>query len=80
MDYYVYAIYNQDKNYIYVGLSDNLQRRMNQHNKGYNRTTKPYRPFKILITEKFEDRKETRKREKYLKSGCGKEYLKKLIV
>ncbi len=80
MDYYVYAIYNQNKNYIYVGLSDNLQRRMNQHNKGYNRTTKPYRPFKILMTEKFEDRKEAREREKYLKSGCGKEYLKKLIV
>ena len=79
MDYYVYAIYNQDKSYIYVGLTDNLQRRINQHNKGYNRTTKPYKPFKILTTEKFGNRKEARKREKYLKSGCGKEYLKKLI-
>ena len=77
--YFVYAIYSLNKNYIYVGISDNPARRIEQHNNGYNKTTRPYLPFKILILEKFNLRKEAREREKYLKSGSGKEYLKTLI-
>jgi putative endonuclease len=74
--YYVYAISSQIKNYIYVGLTDNIKRRIKEHNDGHNKTTKPYRPFKLLLIEKFDTRLEARKREKYLKSGIGKEYLK----
>ena len=66
------------KSYIYIGISDNPLRRIEQHNKGYNRTTKPYIPFKIILLEKYKNRKEARKREIYLKSGTGKEYLKNL--
>ena len=62
-----------------MGISDDLERRIDQHNKKYNRTTRPYAPFKSILTEKFNSRAEARKREKYLKSGCGKEYLKKII-
>ncbi len=74
--YYVYAIKSFYRNYIYVGISDNPKRRIEQHNKGYNKTTKPYLPFNILLIEQFDNRKIARKREKYLKSGCGKEFLK----
>ncbi|MCB0823881.1 MAG: GIY-YIG nuclease family protein [Bacteroidales bacterium] len=76
--YYVYAIKSLNRNYIYVGISDNPDRRINQHNSGYERTTKPYRPFKTILIEMFVSRVEARKREKYLKSGAGKEFLKTL--
>ena len=76
--YYTYAIKSLSANYIYVGISDNPERRISQHNKGYNRTTKPYIPYKILLIEEYDDRQLARKREKYLKSGIGKEYLKNL--
>ena len=76
--YQVYAISSEIKSYIYVGLTNNLKKRVERHNKGYEKTTKPYRPFKLIYTEKCEDRIEARKREKYLKSGVGKEFLKKL--
>ncbi|MBP9803140.1 MAG: GIY-YIG nuclease family protein [Candidatus Pacebacteria bacterium] len=76
--YYVYAIKSQEKNYIYVGLTNNLDRRFSEHNNGKNKTTKPYKPFKIIYTEKFETRIEARVKEKYLKSGIGKEFLKML--
>ena len=66
------------RDYIYVGLTDNVERRFNQHNSGYERTTKPYRPFKIILIESFETRELARIREKYLKSGVGKEFLKSL--
>ena len=76
--YYVYAISSKCKNYIYVGLTDNINRRINQHNSGKSKTTKPYAPFDLIYSEKLETRSEARMREKYLKSGSGKELLKTL--
>jgi putative endonuclease len=74
----VYAIKSLSKNYIYVGLTNNLDRRLNEHNIGSNRTTKPYRPFVLIYTETFNSRTEARHKEKYFKSGVGKEFLRKL--
>lgn len=76
--YYVYAIKSRIKNYIYVGLTNNLERRIKEHNNKKESTTKPCVPFDILTTEEFKTRIEARKREKYLKSGFGREYLKSL--
>lgn len=47
-----------------------------EYNSGKNKTTKPYLPFQIIYTEEFETRVEARLREKYFKSGIGKEKLK----
>ena len=77
--YYVYAIVSKTRNYIYVGLTNDLERRLNEHNKGLNKTTKPYKPFELLYKEVVETRMEARNRELYLKSGIGKEFLKSLI-
>lgn len=76
--YWVYALQSLSRKYIYVGLTNNLQRRINEHAVGKNKTTRPYRPFTLLYSEKAIDRIEARKREKYLKSGVGKEFLKSL--
>ena len=75
----VYAIKSLNKNYIYVGLTNDIERRLNEHNSGNNKTTKPYLPFVLIYSEEVNTRIEARKREKYLKSGIGKEFLKKLI-
>ncbi len=71
--YYTYAIKSKLHNYIYVGITNNIQRRLHQHNKGYNHSTKAYRPFEIIYFEELPDRAAARQREKYLKSGVGKE-------
>ena len=76
--YFVYAISSAFRPYIYVGISNNIKRRINQHNRGYNRTTKPYAPFNVILIEQYETRMQARQREKYLKSGIGKEFLKTL--
>lgn len=75
----VYAIKSELKNYIYVGLTNDLNRRFKEHNSGYNKTTKAYRPFILIYSEECQDRMDARKKEKYYKSGVGKEYLKSLI-
>ncbi|WP_367389978.1 GIY-YIG nuclease family protein [Lewinella sp. LCG006] len=36
--YFVYALKSHDRNYIYVGLTNNIDRRINEHNAGYNKT------------------------------------------
>jgi putative endonuclease len=74
--YYVYAISSQTKKYIYVGLTNNPIRRIKQHNDKKERATRSYTPFKPILIEGYPTRIKARIREKYLKSGIGKEYLK----
>ncbi len=76
--YYIYAIRSIKKNYIYVGLTNNPERRIAEHNYKKEKTTRLYAPFKTILIKKYKTRIEARKREKYLKSGIGKEYLKLL--
>ena len=74
--YSVYALKSKNRKYIYVGLTGNLNRRVDEHNSGSERTTRAYAPFELVWVEEFSTRPEARKREKYLKSGIGKEFLK----
>jgi putative endonuclease len=74
--YYVYAISSLKRNYIYVGLTNNIERRFSEHNTGRNKTTKPYSPFVIIYVEEYSNRIEARIKEKYFKSGIGKEKLR----
>jgi putative endonuclease len=54
--YYVYVLKSLSRNYIYVGLSGDVDARISQHNRGYEKTTKPYRPFVVVKVEAFETR------------------------
>ncbi len=64
---------------MYIGMSSEVQKRLERHNRGQNKTTKLYVPFDLVYTEEFNTRPEAREREKYLKSGIGREYLKRLL-
>ncbi|PIR87313.1 MAG: endonuclease [Candidatus Harrisonbacteria bacterium CG10_big_fil_rev_8_21_14_0_10_49_15] len=77
--FYVYALSSLSRKYIYVGLTNNHTRRINEHQTGRERTTASYRPFQLILIEEYKTRQEARKREKYLKSGIGKEFLKTLL-
>ena len=76
----MYAIKSLTRNYIYVGLTNNLSRRLLEHNKGSNKTTRPYCPFDLIHSEEFLTRSQAREREKYLKSGIGKDFLRNLTT
>jgi putative endonuclease len=60
--YHVYAIKSTTRNYIYVGITNNLERRLFDHNSGYNKTTKPHSPFTLIYTEEQPDRQSARDR------------------
>ena len=74
----VYAIKSNTKNYIYVWMTNNLEKRLKEHNNGYEKTTKPYAPFTLIYTEELATRSEARIKEKYFKSWQWKDFLKAL--
>lgn len=59
-------------------MTSNLNNRLERHFKGREKTTRAYIPFKLIFTEVVETRLEARKKEKYWKSGVGKEQLRLL--
>ena len=73
---FVYVIRSEKDGRFYVGMTENIQRRLKEHNSGRTRSTKGYRPWRVVFTEEYPNRTEARKREKYLKSGVGKEFIK----
>ncbi len=77
--YIVYAIISEVDGRIYVGFTKDINKRIKEHNDGKTKSTKGYRPWKYHYTESVTTRIEARNREKYLKSGCGKEFLKSII-
>jgi len=78
--YFVYAIQSRVKDWIYVGISSDIERRLSEHNHGHNKSTKPYRPYRLIFQEEQADRPSAREREKYLKSTSGKRWLRKNFV
>jgi len=75
---FLYVIKSLNHNFRYVGITDNIKRRIRQHNIGYNISTRKYKPFKLLLTENFNNYKEAREREIFLKSGQGRKFLNTL--
>jgi putative endonuclease len=78
--YTVYILYSFKQKINYTGYTSNLIKRFKDHNvnntKGF--TTK-YRPWIVLYTEEYGTRKEAMMREKFLKSGRGRAFVKEDI-
>lgn len=66
-------------NKSYVGCTGNLKKRFESHNKGLNKATKPFIPYKLIHYEAFLNRIDAKRREIYLKSGWGLKSINKLL-
>ena len=77
--YYVYILKSEKDNGLYIGYSNNLKRRFVEHNKGMSLSTKNRVPFKLIYYEAFSNSTDARNREKYLKSGYGRDQLKNIL-
>jgi len=73
-EYYIYILISETKkDWSYVGMTKNIHQRYLDHQAGKTKSTKAYRPLKIIHTELHKTFEEARKRELYLKSGFGRE-------
>jgi putative endonuclease len=81
MDYfYVYVLRSIDFERNYIGFTKDINIRLKQHNSGKTKSTKPYKPWKLLFFETYSSKTEAIKREKFLKTGKGREYIKKYLA
>ena len=77
----VYVLYSEKYNKIYVGMTANLEERFKSHNElGKKAWTLKFRPWEILYTEGFAEKTAALKREKQLKSGQGRNFIRTLLV
>ncbi|MEP3839084.1 MAG: GIY-YIG nuclease family protein [Algibacter sp.] len=79
MIYYVYVIRSEKNNRIYKGLTQDLEKRLVQHNMGEHKETKGYRPWVLVYSKVFTSQIEAKDYHKYLKSEDGIEFLKTII-
>lgn len=77
--YYVYVLHNPLKNFIYIGYSEDLKQRFASHNKGENKSTKPYLPFELIHYEAYKNIADAKRRELYLKSNRGRTTLMTML-
>lgn len=76
--YTVYIIQSVDYQRLYIGYTSNIEKRLEYHNKGTNRSTRPYRPYKLIYNEIYQTKTEALKREKKLKSYKNSKYVLEL--
>ena len=74
--YYVYVLRSDKDKKFYVGYTENLKSRFEQHQKGQVESTKDRRPLEIIYSEACLDKHDSMHREKYLKTTWGGRFLK----
>jgi putative endonuclease len=80
MKYVTYVLRSTINGKLYTGHTQNLRKRLNEHNTGKTKSTKTNIPYEIVFYEVCESREEAIAREKYFKSGVGREYIKNHII
>ena len=78
--YTVYVLKSLRDGKQYTGYSSDVNRRILEHNSGKTESTRRRRPFELIYTEEYQSEEEAKERERFLKSGKGREELKKLLV
>ena len=77
---HVYVLRSLTSDFIYVGSTNSLHRRLIEHNDGLVQSTKAYRPFEINAYVCVRTETKARELEKYFKTGSGRTILKKRIL
>jgi putative endonuclease len=73
--YFLYILQSKKTLRHYIGHTANVENRLQQHSQGGTRSTKPYRPWRLIYAEQFENKTDAAKREWHLKHPAG--YLEK---
>ena len=77
--YYVYILQSKKDGNLYMGCTNNLKKRLLLHNSGRITSTKKRMPLKLIHYEAFIDQKDAFFREQWLKTGWGRNQLKKIL-
>ena len=76
MPFYVYVLESVSSGRLYTGHTMNIDQRVNQHNSGMSRYTRGRGPWRLMFYEEFATRGEAVTRERFLKTGRGRDWIK----
>lgn len=77
--HYTYILQSKKDGQLYTGCTDNLQQRFKLHNSGKINATKNRQPLILIHYEAFVDKQDAFTRERWLKTGWGRNQLKKIL-
>ena len=69
--YYLYFLQSEINKKYYIGVTTDIKIRLSQHNNGGTKSTKPFRPWRIVYTEEYVCKEDAMKREWHLKHPKG---------
>lgn len=75
----VYVLKSKKSGKYYVGMSQDVDQRLKQHNSGKSKFTSGHIPWDLIYSEVCDTALQARMREKYLKSAAGKRFISKLL-
>ena len=79
--YFVYLLESITGKRWYIGYTPiGVEQRLRKHNDGFVPSSKPFRPWKLIYYEAYAHRSDALGREKFLKSGSGRKFLKKQLL
>ena len=76
MFFYVYILFSLKDRRFYVGVTEDLRRRLKEHWQGKVKSTRHRLPLKLICYEAYLTKREAQRREKYLKTSDGRKELK----
>ena len=79
MPYSVYILKSLKDGSYYIGSTNNLDDRIERHNQGRSKYTKPKRPWQLVYCEEFASRSEAQKREMEIKNRKSKDFIDNLV-
>jgi len=79
MEYFVYIIKSEKDDKNYIGSTSNVEKRLRWHNDGKNKSTKCRKPFKLIYSREFEDKKLALEFERWLKKQKGGVKIKEIL-
>ena len=74
--YYTYVLFSLKDRKLYTGYTENIKRRINEHNQGLVSSTRHRRPLELIYYEYGGTEEDAIRRERCLKSGRGKKYIR----
>ena len=79
MQAFLYILFSKILNKYYVGSTPDLDRRIAEHNRGKEKFTKTGMPWILVYKEVFEELKQARQRESFIKKMKSRTYIERLI-
>ena len=77
--FYIYILHSKKFNKYYTGITEQIDRRLKEHNQGQVKSTKPYLSWRLIYYEACLNKNDALRREKYLKTTQGQRLLKRRL-